>query len=588
VDATPTDAHYDSVTFISSSCLGVDRDELMTARSVAVYGAGIAGLSAAHELSRRGWSVSVYESTGEAGGFFRSARRAGDQRMPSEYSWHGMGPWYHNVFDLMRQIPFDDDGSVYDCALSRPIDFGVAPDYGHAEFDDRSDRLIDVRRMFRMTRRDRFWWGRVMLKEWTSNRRSTEQYSTLNAATQWRERLSAEAAATWSACFGPWIGSDWTRVSLHQAGQFFLKQLTSMPSHPHPADADGPAWEHGARSGWLLLRGPSSEFWFDHWVRHLDSMGVVFHLDSPLHHFDFDGTTISAAHLESGERITADLHVFATNPFSAVEILERTPALARLDQLCLFRPLTADGPHVQVSFRIAFSEQISWPRARCAVVVCDSEFDLTIFAEEQAWESSVDLGDGVAALWTGTACVASVPGRLHDLPVERCTKEQFIDEVTAQLLRCSSLDSLIREANRGRSLSSFPIIRVEVWHEWIFSADGISGAEPKWVNSTHTQPFQPTQATPVKNLVLAGAHTRTAADVWSIEAAVESGRRAARLIEHDVLVIEQHKPVWLRRLGRIDDQLYRLHAPQLLDLVAVTIASGVAAMLARRFLRRSR
>lgn len=558
-----------------------------TGRTFAVYGAGIAGLSAAHELSRRGWSVSIYESTDEAGGFFRSARRSNDDQMPSEYSWHGMGPWYHNVFDLMRQIPFDADGSVYDCALSRPIDFGVAPDAGTAEFDDPSDLLIDVRRMFRMTRRDRFWWTRLMLKEWTSNRRSVEHYATLNAAAQWRARLTAEASATWTACFGPWIGSDWTRVSLHQAGQFFLKQLTSQPPHPHRADTDGPAWEHGARSGWLLLRGPSSEFWFDHWIQHLTSVGVTFHWRNALHHFDYDGTNINAAHVGSDEVVAADLHVLATNPFAAVEILERTPALAGLDQLCLFRPLTADGPHVQVSFRIAFSDHIKWPRDRCAVVVTDSEFDLTIFAEEQAWAPSVDLGDGIASLWTGTACVSSAPGRVHGLAVEFCTKQQFIDEVQAQLLRCASIDTLIRRANRGRCLASFPIARIEVWHEWMFSPEGISGGEPKWVNSTRTQPFQPTQATPVANLVLAGAHTHTSADVWSIEAAVESGRRAARLVEPDVTVIAQHKPVWLRVLGRLDDQLYRLRAPQLLDVLAVTVPTALISLIAHRARRRS-
>lgn len=556
-------------------------------RTVAVYGAGIAGLSAAHELSRRGWTVSVYELTGEAGGFFRSARRSDDLNMPSEYSWHGIGPWYHNVFDLMRQIPFDADGSVYDRALSRPIDFGVAPDRGTAEFDNPSDLIIDVRRMFRMTRRDQFWWARLMLKEWTANRRSVEHYATLNAAAQWRARLSADASATWSACFGPWIGSDWTRVSLHQAGQFFLKQLTARPPHAHRADADGPAWQHGARSGWLLLRGPSSEFWFDHWIHHLSSSGVVFHWGNALHHFDFDGTnTINAAHVESGERVEADLHVLATSPFAAVDVLARTPALARLDQLCLFAPLIADGPHVQVSFRIAFSEFIRWPRERCGVVVSDSEFDLTIFAEEQAWAPAVDLGEGIASLWTGTACVSSVPGRVHGLPVEFCTKQQFIDEVQAQLLRCGSIDTLIRQANQGRSLASFPIVRVEVWHEWIFSPDGISGGEPKWVNSARTQAVQPTQATPVANLVLAGAHTRTEADVWSIEAAVESGRRAARLVEPDVTVIAQHKPVCLRWLGRLDDQLYRLGSPHLLDLVTVAVPTGLVALIAQRLIRR--
>ena len=77
-------------------------------KTVAVYGAGIAGLTAAHEFAQRGWQVSVYEANHDAGGFFRSARKAGDRNMPSEYSWHGMGPWYHNAFDLMRQIPFDE------------------------------------------------------------------------------------------------------------------------------------------------------------------------------------------------------------------------------------------------------------------------------------------------------------------------------------------------------------------------------------------------------------------------------------------------------------------------------------------------
>lgn len=79
-----------------------------------VFGAGIAGLSAAHEFARLGYEVSVYEANNEAGGFFRSARMPGDGDMPSGYSWHGMGPWYHNVFDLLRQIPFDETGSVYD------------------------------------------------------------------------------------------------------------------------------------------------------------------------------------------------------------------------------------------------------------------------------------------------------------------------------------------------------------------------------------------------------------------------------------------------------------------------------------------
>jgi hypothetical protein len=68
----------------------------------------------------------------------------------------------------------------------------------------------------------------------------------------------------------------------------------------------------------------------------------------------------------------------------------------------------------------------------------------------------------------------------------------------------------------------------------------ISGPLPKWVTTTNTQPYLPGQVTPIPNLFVAGAHTKTEVDVWSIEGAVESGRRAARAIDPAVEVISQY------------------------------------------------
>lgn len=546
------------------------------AKSAVVFGAGIAGLSAAHEFQQLGYDVSVYEADDEAGGFFRSARRPEDANMPSEYSWHGMGPWYHNTFDLMRQIPFDANGSLYDKGLSRPIEFCVAPDDGEAMF---YSGLVQLPRMFQLGRWEGARWAWLLIKTFASDRRSKEHYSRLNAADAWRPLLSHRGWRVWTATFGPWIGSDWTNVSLHQAGQFFRKQLSTRPEHAHKADDQGPAWIHGARDGWLLLRGPSSEYWFERWVLHLKHHGVRFHWRDPLSKLEYDGTTITSAQLESGVSVKSDVYVLATSPFAAADILEKTPALASQDQLVLFRALTKGGPHTQVGFRIAFSEKISWPRERTAVVIAESEFDLTLFAQEQAWSGDVELGQGVESVWTGTACVATVPGRLYGLTLVECTKNQFVDEIKAQLGSCGGLDQLVREANNGRSWKSFPIVRIEVWHEWHFSADGISSERPKWVNTTQTQPYQPTQATPVANLVLAGAHTRTEADVWSIEGAVESGRRAARAIEPGVKVIPQYVSPWLRIIHALDNFCFAIRAPHVIDLFLVVCMLGLLAII---------
>lgn len=552
-------------------------DHFSMHKTVAIFGAGVAGLSAAHEFSRLGYRVTIYESNSEVGGFFRSARETKDQGMPSEYSWHGFGPWYHNTYDIMKQIPFDDHHSVYDKCFSRPINYGIAHDQIKDADVEAPFRML---KRFRMTSLDKLRWAFLLFKTWSSNHRTKKYYSKLNAAEAWEPIMSNRGWKTWRSTFGPWVGSDWTRVSLHHVGQFFRRNLMAGRKHEHKADEQGGKWSHDSGDGWLLLRGPSSEFWFDKWVKFLKGKGVKIVCSASLAQLKYDGEKITGACLESGKTVHADIYVLAINPFAAAEIFDQTPALAAQEELRLFRPLIKDGPHTQVSFRLAFSERVAWPKERSAFLLPDSEFDLTLFPEEQVWSKKVSLGEEVLSLWTGTACVASVPGKKYGLPLSRCTKEQFIEEVKDQLFRCEELNLLLKEANQGRELKDFSLLRIEVWHEWKFSSTGIKPRQPKWVMSNHTQPFLPNQKTPVPNLLLAGAHTKTEADIWSIEAAVESGRRAVRVLEPDVRIIDQYKPFWLRAISAIDDIFFRFGLPHAVDVFFWLALAGVILSLA--------
>ena len=98
-----------------------------TSGEVLVLGAGIAGLTAAHELAERGLSVRILEMSPRLGGMAGCERD--DHGRPAERSWRGFAPFYENVFEIMRRIPFgESDQSVYD-QLSRPIRF-LHPKHG--------------------------------------------------------------------------------------------------------------------------------------------------------------------------------------------------------------------------------------------------------------------------------------------------------------------------------------------------------------------------------------------------------------------------------------------------------------------------
>ena len=80
---------------------------------IAVLGGGVAGMSAAHELAQRGFSVEVFErNTQYVGGKARSVDVPGtntqfpDKFLPGEHGFRFFPGFYQHVTDTMKRIPY--------------------------------------------------------------------------------------------------------------------------------------------------------------------------------------------------------------------------------------------------------------------------------------------------------------------------------------------------------------------------------------------------------------------------------------------------------------------------------------------------
>lgn len=598
----------------------------MQARPTAVvFGAGIAGLTAAHYLVRQGFQVTVVEALDGPGGMARSERNAADSDVPSEYSWRGFGPWYKNAFAVMKEIPVSATtakvtqgnpfvSNVYDDRLSGPIGFHLVADEENPSIKSAAiDKSFRISNGWRLGPWDTTKVGWLLFRQWTaSTERSEHTYAQENASASLFKHLDPLAAKTASQVFGPFVGVDYGRASTHHVADFFKKNTFPGGGNKHAAKADGtPAWTQRSNSGWVILNRPSNEAWFDPWVSALQQQGVVFRFGESLDRFDAvqgnlstgAAPRVTGAYLDSGERIEADQYILAINPFAAVDVIARSSQVIQVDpELSKFPALIADGPHVQISFQIVFGEPIVLPGGReTAVILTDSEFDITLFSQDQLFAKDVPLGQGAVSLWSGTATIDSIPGSLYGKTMLKLTRQEFINEVMHQIMRCQSLQAMVRLANQGRSLADFNILRVQVWHGWTFPGDPpgqdglpataiVRGDFPKWVNTTHTQLHQPNCATSLSNLWIAGAHTRTSADLWSMEGAVESGKRAAEMAAR-VPVTVQLQPRRFGPLKTVDAWLYKHNLPHVLDSVVlplVAVMIGMSVLFGIRKRRRGR
>ncbi len=544
------------------------------AGTVAVFGGGVAGLTAAHELVERGFDVTIYERRAW-GGRARSTEvngSAGPGRrpLPGEHGFRITAGYYQNLPETMRRIPFGSNANgVLDnlVALSEmrfaregrqdlilPLD---APDPGPQTPQKMLDVLSGALTTLDVSPREVAHFVRRMVVFLSScdARRSG----------QW-EPMS------WAEFIGLDDFSDGCRRILSVASEVFAPESAEQTSARHSAwklELASHCWPgHGASGpARRVLDLPTNDAWIDPWIEHLARQGAEPRLgcelvDLPLRDGAVAGARVATA--RGTQTVTAEWYVCAL-PLRRARALLSGPLDAADHRLRGMRELRV-GWFAGIQFYLANPTDLCDGAGVCG----DSPWVVGYMEYERLW--SVDIastfGDGrVRQIIATVVSNWRAPGVVHGKPARECTLEEIARETWEQL------KSHVNKSWENPKLTDDMLVSWSI-DEGLTERDGQLELEDPFVLPTAgTAQHRPGVTTAIPNLMLAGDYLDGEWEVGTMEAACFNGRRAANAIleragsrEQPAAAIAPFRPPEWEPLKEVDALRYARGEPNLFDV----------------------
>ncbi|MBB3084090.1 hydroxysqualene dehydroxylase [Geodermatophilus sabuli] len=549
-------------------------------KTVIVLGGGIGGLSAAHELSERGFSVRVFELRDVPGGKARSVvvpstaprqnvgsvhlgRLAAPTRrdLPGEHGFRFFPRFYQHVIDTMERVPYRGSRSVADNLVDTTgtmfVRFGrrslKLPTTTPRTVSEIFTLVTDLRALFGpelgISPEEFAFFGERIWQIITScPERRIDEYEKRG----WWEFIDAEER---SDAYQKFFGIGCTRsvvaaqarlASAKTVGDMFVQLFFNLAEPGISADR--------------VLNGPTNDVWIDPWVSYLRGRGVDYRLNTRVRSIEMDGGHVGGVVLENDRAMSeahADYYVSAL-PVEVMaglltdRIVCADPGLANI--------FTLSG-NTDWMNGIQFYLDDDAPIGPGHQIYIDSPWALTSVSQAQFWPD-VDLsrfGEGnIRGVISVVISDWDTPG-LNGKTARQCTRREIRDEVWDQLKRSLNVEGADVLENENLvhwflDLAVDPLLK--------------TNAEPLFVNLADTWRLRPQAVTAIPNLFLAADYVQTSTDLATMEGANEAARRAVNgILEHSssdaprCRLWDLHEPELLEPWRAHDRERYRQGLP---------------------------
>ncbi len=503
-------------------------------QQVAVLGAGVAGLTAADELSQRHFEVDVFERRELVGGkakSFPSKPLPGLGRLPAEQGFRFFAGFYRHLPETMRNIPYRDGSSVYSnlaearhIALLRTSKAPVVMPASSCGFLHPEKVQLSLTRHpfmdnFGLNMQDlTFIEGRLLEMLGTCRERRLAE----DEAIGWLEYCGAtkpgrmgEYRTMMLTMTRSLVAARAQEMSARTGGDILLQlQLAWSTPGAHPD---------------RVLNGPTSEVWIGPWREKLEGAGVTFYTNHEVTGFDVEGPHLTAVRIQQTvgqpepRRLTGyDWYVCALPVEIMTQLVddalkEAAPSLANLGKL-ITRWMAGFMLYLRRDTRMVKGHSI----------YIDSPWALTSVSQAQFWPDhqgwiipgsvegilSVDISDWETA------------GRYVGKPARDCTPEEICKEVLGEIRDHSQgadWEPLLADLN----IAGY-FVDPDIYQPNPRGAN--VNLEPLFINTASSWASRPQSQTEIDNLVLAADYVRTATDLATMEGANEAARRAVNCI----------------------------------------------------------
>ncbi|WP_433492772.1 hydroxysqualene dehydroxylase [Nocardia grenadensis] len=545
-------------------------------KEVAVFGGGMAGLSAAHELAERGFKVTVYEPA-FLGGKARSMPVPGtgaDGRadLPGEHGFRFFPGCYQHIPDTMRRIPFPGnpngvldnlirvEGTVAGFRDRPPIFAPVEVGALDQLTPERLQNSIISAFGFipELPSHELAFFAKQMLMWFTS---STERRFGQWEFSTWEQIMRADGK---SPAYRSYLVNALTRITV--AAKPHLSSARTIGTIGEALVLAGtglvPEFSGGVDR---ILNRPTNAAWIDPWATHLRSRGVQFVMGPRASRLNYGNGRIESVTVTDGggaNTVVADHYVCAmpiekTVPLLDDAILSADPRLAGM------RELLTDW---MVGIQFYLRRPTDIPEGHIAAL--GSPWALTALRQAPMWvgDFAAQYGDGsVAECFSVDISDWDTPGILHHRPAKQCSAPEIANEVWAQLKLW---------LNTGTGW-----LRDEDLHSWHldpgvrWSGGTPHNETPLLVNTVGSYEHRPTAHCAIPNLFFGGDHVRSNIDLATMEGANESGRSAANAIIDAADDPAPHAPVFplvappaFDAAKKIDADRFRAGLPHILDV----------------------